>query len=131
MGVDKAKKALLVERDSVESITTEAILQHLGYQVRRAKQGVEGVIKASFESPDLILMAIDMNCGDKPAIDALRAQNETAKTWTIAIVEKTCQKFAEHFRALGFDGHVYRPVDLHSVENALERLSQNHPSAQR
>ncbi len=130
MGMEKLRKALLVEKDSVESITTEAILQYLGFQVRRAKQGLEGVITASFETPDLILVSIDMQCGNKPAIDALRAQVETSHTRTIAIVEKTCQEFDEHFRALGFDGHVCRPVDLPGLENALKRMSQNHASAQ-
>lgn len=118
----KLKKALLVEKDSIESITTEAILQNLGFQVQRAKQGIEGVIRAASDRPDLILMAIEMECGDKPAIDALRTQNETANTWTIAIVEKTCQKFDDHFRALGFDGHVCRPIGFHDLEEVIDRI---------
>lgn len=130
MRTDKPKKALLVEKDSVESIITEAILQQLGFQVRRAKQGLEGVINASFEVPDLILMASDMNCADKPAIDALRAQIQTRHTKTIAIVETSSQESAENYRALGFDGHVHRPVELRSLADILDHLNQRHVSAE-
>ncbi len=128
MATERPKRALLVEKDSIESITTEVILQHLGFQVQRAKQGMEGVIRATFDVPDLILMSIDMNCGDKPAIDALRAQNQTANTWTIAIMEKTSQEFDEHVRALGFDGHICRPVGLRDLEDAIHCLGQNRAS---
>lgn len=40
------KKALLVDRDSIETVMTEVVLQHLGVEVQRAKVHAVAIIKS-------------------------------------------------------------------------------------
>ncbi len=116
------KKAMLAAADSVESIMAEAVLQHLGFKIIRAKNGTEAAIRANIESLALILMEAGM-CGrdGKPTIAALRANSKTKAIPTLAIAEKNSAPLSEQeYRALGYDGWVIKPVSVAQVRKLIE-----------
>ena len=73
------KKVLIVEdEESLRSILSDALVQK-GVEVLQAKDGQDGIIKATEELPDLILLDILMPRMDGRAVLKLLRSNENTK----------------------------------------------------
>ena len=55
-----AKRILLVEDEEAVRELEKFILEQVGYEVMEAKDGLEGLTKAEFRKPDLILLDLMM-----------------------------------------------------------------------
>jgi DNA-binding response OmpR family regulator len=85
LGMDNSKTKILVVED--EEILLTALTEELnqeGFQVSGAKDGVEGVSKATSEKPDLILLDLVMPKLD--GIGALKQMKENSETKDIPVV---------------------------------------------
>ncbi len=119
------KKVLYVDKDSVDTIMTEAILQHLGYRVKRVKNGWEALINATLDVPDLVLMPLDAKARDGIlAIEAFRAKPEISKIQAIATTEERAPVDENEWQALGFNDHVAKPISLANLSAAIGRLNE-------
>lgn len=72
------KKILIVENDTVISkILAHALTQH-GFSVTEARDGIEGIENATTQTPDLILLDIDMpNMNGMTMLKELRKAGDT------------------------------------------------------
>ena len=114
-------KILLVEDNELHRNMLERRLTRRGFKVVTAVDGSEGVSKASTESPDLILM--DMNL---PVIDGWEATRQIkAADGTIPVIALTALAMTgerEKALAAGCDDYDTKPVELSRLLDKINAL---------
>lgn len=118
-----ATTVLLVEDDRDNRAIYQTILEHAGYRVLLAVNGVEGVALARQELPDMILMDLAM-----PEMDgwaAIRLIREDPRTASIPVHALSAHVLLEGgFKeaiAAGFHGYLTKPVEPKRV---LQRVRE-------
>jgi len=99
---------LCVEDNPQNMRLVRKILQHQGYQVLEAEDGLSGVQMALDDKPDLILMDVNL-----PDIDGLEATRRIKAQVGIPIVALTANAMygdEERCLAAGCDGYLAKPV---------------------
>ncbi len=126
-----AGKILIIEDDQTAMRLIEYALKQRGYQVLTTYNGLEGIITAQKEEPDLIILDIML-----PGIDGfevcrrLHTGTQTAKI-PILIVSAKNQKedINTGFRA-GADDYLPKPASPTEIINRVEKLLKKKPSGQ-
>ncbi len=126
-----AGKILIIEDDQTAMRLIEYALKQRGYQVLTTYNGLEGIITAQKEEPDLIILDIML-----PGIDGfevckrLHSGSQTAKI-PILIVSAKNQKedINTGFRA-GADDYLPKPASPTEIISRVERLLSKKPSGQ-
>ncbi len=126
-----AGKILIIEDDQTATRLIEYALKQRGYQVMTTYNGLEGIITAQKEEPDLIILDIML-----PGIDGfevckrLRTGSQTSKI-PILIVSAKNQKedINTGFRA-GADDYLPKPASPTEIINRVERLLKKKPAEQ-
>jgi len=78
--MEKTAKVLLVDDDKDFVTATKTILESRGYQVITAPQGEAGLVKASQEKPDLIILDVIMPVKDGFSVaEQLRGDKQLSK----------------------------------------------------
>ncbi len=116
-------KILVIEDDPTSLRLIEYALKQRGYQVLTTQNGLEGIITAQKESPDLIMLDIML-----PGIDGfevcrrLHGSAQTAKTPILIISAKTQREdINAGFRA-GADDYLLKPASPTEIINRVESL---------
>jgi CheY-like chemotaxis protein len=112
----------LVVDDDVDSadILAEA-LADLGYVVEVAYDGKGALAKLEAFAADVALLDLDL-----PGIDGyellrrIRAQGRFANVRVLAMTGRAEPRDRSKARAAGFEGHLITPLDIASVERAIE-----------
>lgn len=119
------KRILLVEDNPATMDVMKLELELLGYEVLVAPNGLEAVAMASSESPDLIVMDIQL-----PKLNGLQAVSQIRRNSTteaIPILAATAKALA-HDRAeclaSGCDDYITKPFTHKELGFAIERLLQ-------
>ena len=127
---DEAKKILVVddEPDAVEGIT--AVLEAGGYSVSSASDGDAGIAAARAETPDLIILDIQMP--GKSGFDTFNdlAQDDSTKRIPVcfltAVTERTGIKFSAdaigEFYGAEPEGYIEKPVDPERLLSTVEKI---------
>lgn len=126
-----AGKILIIEDDQTAMRLIEYALKTRGYQVLTTYNGLEGIITAQKEGPDLIILDIML-----PGIDGfevckrLHTGTQTARI-PILIVSAKNQKEDVNtgFRA-GADDYLPKPASPTEIINRVEKLLKKRPSEQ-
>jgi DNA-binding response OmpR family regulator len=126
-----AGKILIIEDDQTAMRLIEYALKQRGYQVLTTYNGLEGIITAQKEEPDLIILDIML-----PGIDGfevckrLHTGMQTAKI-PILIVSAKNQKedINTGFRA-GADDYLPKPASPTEIINRVEKLLKKKPAGQ-
>jgi CheY-like chemotaxis protein/MinD-like ATPase involved in chromosome partitioning or flagellar assembly len=123
------KKILIIEDDPMALRLTEYALQQHGYQVLTTCNGLEGIIAAQKEAPDLIILDIML-----PGIDGfevckrLRAGVRTASVPILVISGKARpEDIAIGFKA-GASDYLPKPAAPAAIIERVERLLSDRPS---
>jgi len=121
----KKKKILIVEDNDQNRLLLCDLLTYHGYAVLETKTGVEGIELARKETPDLVLMDIQM-----PVLDGLAAGRIlkegplTSRLKIIALTSFAMRGDSEMILAAGFDGYIAKPIDTRElpllIKKALE-----------
>ncbi|HEX7119790.1 MAG TPA: response regulator [Longimicrobiales bacterium] len=120
--MEPTKKILIVEDNEDNLMVYRTILEHVGYGVLEARDGEEGIARASESHPDLILMDISI-----PKIDgweATRRLKEAEGTRDIPIIALTAHALEEDREkalSVGCDGYLAKPVEPRRVVEEVER----------
>lgn len=127
-----SKKILVIEDDPASLRLMQYILEHNGYDVLTAINGLDGLKKAQSEEPDLVILDIML-----PGIDGfdicynLRAEPQTAKLPILMLSAKAREVDRDTGLKVGADYYITKPVDpaniLSSVESLLRREKHNLP----
>jgi DNA-binding response OmpR family regulator len=124
-------KILVIEDDPTSLRLIEYALKQRGYQVLATLNGLEGIITAQKEEPDLIMLDIML-----PGIDGfevcrrLHAGSQTARVPILIISAKTQKEdINAGFRA-GADDYLPKPASPAEILNRVESLLSRKISAQ-
>ena len=123
MGTNQGKTVLIVEDNEDNLVVYRTILEHVGYHVIEARDGEEGVRRATDEHPDLILMDISI-----PKIDGweatrrLKGEDTTRDIPIIALTAHALEEDREKARRAGCDGYLAKPVEPRRVVEEVERF---------
>lgn len=115
-------RILCVEDNPQNMRLVRKILQHEGYVVIEAEDGLSGVDLANKEQPDLILM--DINLPDIDGLEATARIKSNPALGTIPVVALTANAmYGDEERALaaGCDGYISKPV---SRTMLIDRIKQ-------
>jgi CheY-like chemotaxis protein len=118
-------RILLAEDNAVNQLLAERLLVKQGHTVITASSGREALEAHNRTSFDLILMDVQM-----PEMDGLEATSiirarevETgAHVPIVAITAHALNGDRERFLAAGMDDYVSKPITLHNLSEAIERV---------
>jgi CheY-like chemotaxis protein len=120
-----AKKKILVVDDEVELVELVKLrLEANGYEVVMANSGLEGLSKASSESPNLIVLDIGM--AEMDGYTVLQKLKEDEKTKDIPVIMLTAYaKMQSLFEMEGISDYIVKPFDpqdfLARVDKVLKK----------
>ncbi len=102
---------LIVEDDPTVSGLLETLMHMEGYETLTAKDGLEGLIKAEFRHPSLILLDVMMpNVDGERVLDELQAKPEFA-TVPVLIVTGRADAHPAFDPVVGRDNVITKPFD--------------------
>jgi two-component system, cell cycle response regulator DivK len=110
------ERVLVVEDNEKNMKLFREVLVASGYRTLEATTAGEAIDMASEQTPDLVLM--DIQLPDLDGVEALRRLRADARTATIPVVALTAQAMQgdrERFLASGFDGYVSKPVNVRDL----------------
>jgi two-component system cell cycle response regulator DivK len=116
-------KILIVEDNEKNLKLFSVIIKSLGYETLTARNGEEGVTIAKKDSPDLILMDIQMPVMDGiTALNILKSDERTKNIPVIALTSYAMTGDRERFLGLGFSAYISKPIDKDGFIKAIENI---------
>lgn len=112
------KTILYIEDNPDNRLLVKRVLEFEGYQLLEAEDGKSGVAKALRNSPDLVLLDINL-----PDIDGYEVARQIRKTSTIPILAITANVMEgdrEQTLAAGCNGYIAKPIDIDSLAKQIE-----------
>lgn len=106
-------KILYIEDNTHNRVLVKRVLEAENYLVIEAENGVEGILKAEDEQPDLII--IDINLPDIDGYEVtmqLRQMPVTAKTPILAMTANVIHADLEKTLTVGCNGYIRKPIDI-------------------
>ena len=119
-----AARILVVEDNEKNMKLFRDVLRAAGYDTLEATTGEGAVTVAADNSPDLVLMDIQLPDIDGiEALGRLRADARTAAVPVLALTAQAMEGDRERFLAAGFDGYLSKPVNIPDLVASVERYS--------
>ncbi len=116
-------KVLVVEDNEMNRDMLSRRLQRRGYEVVMSVDGEDGVSKARSESPDIILMDMDLPVLDGwAATQMLKAEPETQSIPVIALTANAMAGDREKALDAGCDDYDTKPVEFARLIQKIEKL---------
>jgi len=114
------KRILIVEDDLIISLTTEKMIEKLGYQVVGCVTTGEEAVKAAEENkPDVILMDIRLN-GQMDGIEATsEILNSVKDTRVIYVTGNTDQAYRERAEKTGYEAYLIKPLRIDDLKSII------------
>ena len=116
-------RLLLVEDNEMNRDMLTQRLERKGYEITIAVDGIEGVLKAKHDNPDLILM--DMSLPNIDGWEATRIIKSSQKTKHIPVIALTSHAMAgdrERSLEIGCDEYDTKPIDFYRLLTKIEML---------
>lgn len=124
------KKILYVEDNPRNMRLVRKLLEHAGYEVIEAYDGLTGIAMAQDHKPDLILM--DVNLPDIDGLKATQRLKSMPSTGSIPVIALTANAMhgdKERCLAAGCDNYIPKPISkttlLETVAHAFEPTNMN------
>jgi CheY-like chemotaxis protein len=117
-----AKRILLVEDHKDALSILVLVLRSLGYETIEARTGAEGVEKALFDNPNLIVM--DMSLPDMTGIDAARAIKKNPSTVRLPIIAYSgwsTRTWMDQAANVGIAAYLVKPVTMASMKETIQK----------
>lgn len=116
-------RLLLVEDNEMNRDMLTQRLERKGYEITIAMDGIEGVLKAKHDNPDLILM--DMSLPNIDGWEATRIIKSSQQTKHIPVIALTSHAMAgdrERSLEIGCDEYDTKPIDFYRLLTKIEML---------
>jgi DNA-binding response OmpR family regulator len=117
------EKILVVEDDPISLRLIQYTLQHEGYQVLSAPNGLDGMRKVREEEPDLVILDVML-----PGIDGfeichrLRAEPQTARLPILMLSAKAQEIDRDTGLKVGADDYLAKPASPSEIVKRVESL---------
>jgi len=118
----KMKRILIVEDDKKSLYLARFTLEKEGYEVIEARDGLEALDNVSKETPDLILMDMQL-----PKLDGyevtrqIKADERLSKIPVIALTAYAMKEDREKTLEAGCSGHIEKPIDPSTFVEEVKR----------
>ena len=118
----KGKRILVYASDGETRQLLEDVLPRMGYHLVLAQDGVDLLVEARREQPDLILM--DLQLSDMDGYEVLRRLNRRPETVDIPVIAMTDNpaETVSNVLAVGGNDLVLKPLDLDALAVEIERF---------
>jgi two-component system alkaline phosphatase synthesis response regulator PhoP len=116
-------KILVIEDDPATLRLVDYSLRHNGYQVITATNGLEGMRKARYEKPDLVILDVML-----PGVDGfeichrLRSETDTAQLLILMFSAKTQEIDKNTGLKVGANDYLTKPVDPGELVSRVNTL---------
>jgi two-component system, cell cycle response regulator DivK len=122
MNKGQMKKILIVEDDEKSLYLARFILEKQGYEVIEAVDGLEAVDKAFIETPDLILMDLQLPKLDGyEATRRIKADEKSNKISVVALTACAMKGDREKTLAAGCSGYIQKPIDVATFAEEVKK----------
>lgn len=112
---------LLVEDNELNRDMLSRRLEKMGYRVRLAVNGQDGVEKTRDDRPDLVLMDINMPILDGwEAVRILKNDPDTQNIPVIALTAHAMTSDRDKADEIGFNDYATKPIDFPALVNMIE-----------
>ena len=119
------KKILIADDKATSRELLRTVLERQGYAISEAADGEEALQKALAETPDLILLDLQMpRRTGYEVLGELRKDPRHAELPIIAITASAMQGDRERALAAGFTAYLAKPVPLIHLREEVHRLLQ-------
>jgi two-component system cell cycle response regulator DivK len=116
---------LIVEDNDKNLKLVRDLLQLKGYRTLEARDGETGVALALAQTPDLILMDIQLpELDGEAALRRLRAEPRTAAIPVVALTAFAMKEEQQRFLQAGFDAYIAKPIDVKTFAERIRRLCE-------
>lgn len=123
-------KVLLVEDNEMNRDMLARRLRKIGYEVEIAVNGQEGVIKATQDRPDIVLMDMSLPVMDGwEATRNLKANPDTQQIPVIALTAHAMASDREKAMAAGCDEYDTKPIDWSRLMGKVDALINQPPQS--
>lgn len=121
--METATRRVLIIEDNFDNIFIyRTLLEHRGFTVMTATDGIKGLEMAKAEQPDLILMDVSMPGVDGwKATSSLKADEATSSIPVIILTAHALAADRQHANDVGADGYIAKPAEPMQVLAAVER----------
>lgn len=117
------KRILIADDKATSRELLRTVLERQGYAITEAADGEEALQKALAESPDLILLDLQMpRRTGYEVLSELRKDPRHAELPIIALTASAMQGDREKALAAGFTGYMAKPVPLVHLREEVKRL---------
>jgi CheY-like chemotaxis protein len=119
-------RVLVVEDNPLSLKLIRDVLEYRGFDVLTATSGEEGVVAALSDSPDLVLMDLQL-----PGIDGheallrIRANPSRGGIPIVAVTAFAMKEDIERATAAGFDGYIAKPIDVPALPEQVTNFLSN------
>jgi signal transduction histidine kinase len=123
--VENGVKVLYVEDDPSSEVLVRRVLESEGFQVVTAADGLSAIEVAQQETPDLILM--DINIGGLDGYEVttrLRTLEELQQIPIVAVTAATLQGDRERALIAGCTGYISKPIDVDEFPRQVRSFLQ-------
>ena len=118
-----SRNILLIEDNEQNRYLTAFLLEQRGYRIAWASDGPAGIAMARSETPDLILLDIQLPLmSGYEVARALRALHSLRKTPIVAVTSYAMSGDRERCLAAGCDGYIEKPIDPETFVTEIERF---------
>ena len=122
-------RILLVEDNDMNRDMLSRRLQRKGHEVLLAADGMQAILMAESETPDLILLDMSLPVIDGwEAAQRLKASPTTARVPIIALTAHAMTSDRDKALEAGCDGYETKPVELARLLEVMEKLLTTTPS---
>lgn len=124
------KRILIVDDKATSLELLRTILEKQGYAVIEARDGAEALQKVRAETPDLILLDLQMPVRNGyEVVGELRQDAAYATLPIIALTASAMEGDREKALAAGFTAYLTKPVTLAHLREEIQRLLEPESSA--
>ncbi len=114
---------LVVEDNALNLKLVRDVLEHADYRVLEAGDAERAIELARAETPDLILMDVQLPGIDGvEALHRLRADAVTASIPVVALTALAMKEDRQRFLSAGFDGYLEKPVSVPALPGQVAAL---------
>lgn len=116
------KTVLIADDNAASRELLQSALEPLGLRVIEAADGEEALTLIQRDSPDLILLDIQMPFLNGFAVlEAVRKERVHSRKRLIAITALAMESDRERILAAGFDSYISKPISISDLRNQLEQ----------
>jgi CheY-like chemotaxis protein len=125
----RSRRILIVEDNPMNMELVRNVLEARGYEIWEARAAAQALERLATDTPDLILMDIQLPGVDGLALTKrLKADPVARDIPIVAVTAHAMKGDRERIMEAGCCGYIQKPIDIHELTNQVARVLQEDPA---